>query len=92
MGFLQNNPGADKDAVWNNAYGQRDYPLRHGDVAQIDCDYVFGRMMKLRFRVEGNKISHPDHQPRADYQAWCYKYPTFDSLFDAGETESKTPA
>jgi hypothetical protein len=25
--------------------------------------------------------------PRGDYQSWCFKYATYDDLFDAAETE-----
>ena len=85
MGFLRNNPGADKEAVWKNAYGNEDYKTRHGAPEDVYADYVFGRMMKLYFRIAGNSLNIPTDECRRDYQSWCGKYPTYSALFDAAE-------
>lgn len=87
MGMLQDRgPNQSRDAVWEHAYNERDYEGGHkgGDHA-INCDYVMGRMMKLRFRVNGETLTHNDYECRRDYQSWCGKYPTFAALFDAAE-------
>lgn len=87
MGFMRDNPSADKEAVWKNAYNREDYYGAGQDKQRINADYVFGRMLKLRFTLQGATISHDDYEPRRDYQGWCGKYPTFASLFDAAEAE-----
>lgn len=86
MGFFRDRGHQDKEAVWKQAYDQGDYSMRHGGPESVDCDYVFGRMMKLYFTVEGDTIKHSDGKPRSDYQAWCGKYPTYDELFSAAES------
>lgn len=85
MGFLQDKPSAGKEEVWERAYRQGDYLIRHGTPEDVRADYVFGRMMKLNFTVRGDTISHSDSTPRRDYQAWCREYPTYSALFDAAE-------
>lgn len=87
-GFLQDRgPNQDREQVWEHAYNERDYFGGHkGDSGGINCDYVMGRMMKLRFNVQGNKLTGiSDSLPRGDYQSWCFKYATYDDLFDAAE-------
>lgn len=92
MGWLKNNPGADKEAVWKNASTMGDYfPEGKKDAikeGRVNADYVFGRMLKLRFGINGNSLDVPDYEPRYDYQAWCGKYPTYAALFDAAELEA----
>lgn len=87
MGIFQNKPGATKEEVWTQAYDQLDYSTRHGDAGDVHADYVFGRMMKLNFRIDANKLEISENECRRDYQAWCGKYPTYAALFDAA-TES----
>ena len=91
MGLFQNRPGADKDAVWDNAYNQSDYAMRRGGLEDINADYVFGRMMKLYFTLEGDRITHDDTKPSISYQSWCGTYPSYSALFDAAETEVDNP-
>jgi hypothetical protein len=88
-GFLQDNPDAKKDQVWDRAYNMGDYSGRRVGMkpTAVNADYVFGRMMKLYFKVEGDSITHDDQEPRRDYQAWCGRYPSYAALFDAAETE-----
>lgn len=85
FGIFQDNPAAKKEDVWNRAYSQGDYAGRHGGPEDVHADYVYGRMMKLYFTVEGNVIKHRDDAPRDDYQAWCRHYPSYAALFDAAE-------
>ncbi len=92
--FQDRGPQQDEETVWKQAYERGDYGGRdeREPVGKMNADYVFGRMMKLRFRVAGDTLTHPDHEPRSDYQAWCRKYPTFAALFDAAEASLKVPA
>lgn len=84
--FQDRGPDQDREKVWEHAYNERDYYGRNpADEKRINCDYVMGRMMKLRFKLDGEKITHHDYELRRDYQAWCAKYPTFASLFEAAE-------
>ena len=83
-GLLKNKPDADKEAVWDNAYEMGDYSGRAGRAeGSVNADYVFGRMMKLRFNIKGDTIEFPSHEPRGDYQSWCYVYKSYVALFDA---------
>ncbi len=84
-GFLQDKGEHPEDAVWTQAYDQRDYAGRHGPAERVSADYVFGRMMKLHFTLKANTIKHDTYEPRRDYQAWCGRYPTYAALFDAAE-------
>lgn len=88
MGILQNNSGADKDAVWNNVQTGGDYPsgpknLMTNFGAEAHGDYVFGRMMKLYVAYDEGQIDMRGFDPTIDYQSWCGKYPTYKALFDA---------
>lgn len=86
MGFLQDNPEADEEAVWANATSRGDYPGSKPDTSgRVSADYVFGRMMKLYFTITDCGIEVPDGTPRADYQAWCRSFPTYAALFDRAE-------
>jgi len=52
------------------------------DSIYIDCFH--GRMVKFNMRKE-SKDSYvlPDNEPRSDYQSWCRKYPSYQSLVDS---------
>lgn len=91
MGFLKNKPESDKEAVWDNAVNMGDYNGRPRMEPGINADYVFGRMMKLRFSINGDSLEFSDSQPRGDYQSWCYQYKTYAALFDAAEAAIRTP-
>jgi len=85
MGVLQDNPGATKEEVWENAYNKGDYSggrtfLNNDN--DVDADYVFGRMMKLYFKVSEKTIDIPERECQSDYQSWCTKYPTYKDLFE----------
>jgi hypothetical protein len=86
MGHFRDKPTAGKDDVWKNATNMGDYPGARPDAERVNADYVFGRMLKLRFGIKGNAIDVPDHEPRWDYQAWCGTYKTYAALFDAAES------
>lgn len=84
MGIFRDDPTAGRDRVWDGAYNLLDYTGKHeGPEGRINADYVFGRMMKLRFKITGDSIEFPDFEPRWDYQSWCHRYKTFGALFDA---------
>ena len=86
-GVLRDNPSAQKEQVWDQAYNLKDYSGRGlTDGMNLNADYVFGRMLKLRIRrPDATTLEIPDFDPRPDYQSWCIKYPSFDALFDAAE-------
>lgn len=89
MGFLQNNPGATRDSVWDNVAKRGDYPegspkmLVAEPAGAVHGDYVFGRMVKLYLSFSDGEIDLLGGDPRIDYQAWCGKYETNQALVDA---------
>ena len=88
MGVLQDNPRAQKEQVWDQAYNMKDYSGRHDGMrnGDLNADYVFGRMLKLRIgRPSQTILKISDQQPRMDYQSWCGVYQTYGALFDAAE-------
>ncbi len=93
MGVFRDNPGANKEAVWDQAYNMKDYSGRPSSLRNdLNADYVFGRMLKLSVqRDNATTLQYSDSEPRADYQSWCGKYKTYDALFDAAEQSIATP-
>lgn len=89
MGVFQDRPGASKEDVWENVKTRGDYPCCYERPGEANADYVFGRMMKLYVRYGDDFIEVPEHECRADYQAWCRKYKTYNDLFDAAEKSQK---
>lgn len=92
MGYLQARDDKSEADVIANVIDAGDYPNamepgvrpdQKGGSVNVSADYVFGRMMKLRFKAGDNWVELPDHEPRHDYQSWCGKYPTYAALFDA---------
>ena len=77
MGALQDNPSAVKGAVLSQVGGFR-------GCDNYSADYVFGRMMKLRFSAsmtrDGLVRVDLGQEPREDYQSWCSTYKTNDDL------------
>lgn len=81
MGWLQDNPNADKECVWDNIVKARDYPgPPRWTPNRPYADYVFGRMMKFGLEIEDDGIRIPVQELRSDYQSWCYTYPTVKDL------------
>lgn len=93
-GFMKNNPGASEDDVFANVLSSGDYPgaQSHSLERGVHADYVFGRMMKLVVRVEGNTVILPDSKCTSDYQSWCHKYKTYDDLINAAIEELRPSA
>jgi hypothetical protein len=84
MGFLQNNPGATRDKVWNNIINAGDYDgPPHFEPNKPYADYVFGRMMKFDITINKDSIEIVDKELRPDYQSWCRKYNTINDLVNA---------
>ena len=85
-GFLQDQPGATENQVWDNVMNQGDY---HGPPDSEPCepygDYVFGRMMKLgvRFNEKKKTVMVSEGKPDIEYQAWSGRYPSYKSLLEA---------
>ena len=51
---------------------------------RVNADYICGRMMKLYFEF-GEDFVEGSGSWRADYQSFCHKYPSFESLVEAAE-------
>lgn len=86
MGILKDAPGASKDDVWSAMTGRYDYEgINCPAEGEVNADYVFGRMMKLRFKFTKAGIEWPDHHETADpsYNSWARSYPTITALFEA---------
>lgn len=85
MGVFQARSGATKEDVWNNVQNAGDYSgcFRKQEANDAYGDYVFGRMMKLGLKWDESSVTCRDEAPRHDYQAWCNKYPTYQSLVEA---------
>lgn len=85
MGMLQDRGEQPEQVVVEAAISRRDYPggaLNRPGV--IDCDYVFGRMMKLRFTYEGDVIEcRGGTSWTPDYQSFCTTYRDFPALVKA---------
>jgi len=89
MGILQDNGGATKKDVVENVMSHGDYPgaalIFKQRKGEINADYAFGRMMKLRCEFKKGSILYPESKPTFDYQSWCVVYPTYEELFKAAE-------
>lgn len=86
MGWLQDNPNADADKVFDNVKSAGDYPgnFTRCKYGEYYADYVFGRMMKVGIAVLDNDvIGISDHPPTPDYEAWCHAFPTHEALLEA---------
>ncbi|MFC1535755.1 hypothetical protein ACFL4H_00145 [Candidatus Neomarinimicrobiota bacterium] len=91
MGMLQDNPTASIDDIWENVSYSGNYP---GDALssrkdakgrdEVYGDYVFGRMMKLRFKYDKTTIYYGDYQTEYDvsYNAFAGTYPNPLALLD----------
>lgn len=83
MGIFQDKPSATEEDVWKNVQSRADYPIQAEKKLspnRWEADYVFGRMMKLYVRIEDGNICIRPKEFRSDYQSFCHKYPTPDSL------------
>lgn len=84
-GYIEDEPGADREAVWRYASTDGYYFLREV-TDRVEADYVFGRMLKLLVRrPTPTTIEYPDVALTRDAQAWSNWYPTYTALFDAAE-------
>lgn len=69
LGFLQ---------ATSKTFTPDDFTLHDGN---LDLDYVEGRMTKLYVRrVDDGVWELRGREPRADYQSWAHKYPTYADL------------
>jgi len=83
-GFLQDKPEASREEVLVNVGCSGDYDMHISTHSgQLYGDYVFGRMMKLGLNYEKGIVIFRDTPPRADYQSWCVKYPSYIDLLNA---------
>ena len=87
LGWLQDR-GSDmsEDQVWNAVFNSTDYPgggFNNNKPGKVYGDYVFGRMMKMGLKWSENWVESPGIKPRLDYQAWCDKYDSYETLINA---------
>ena len=83
MGYLQDNPQATKDDIWESVTGKTltDYSRsRTDDSKKPYGDYVFGRMMKMGLTINSDHLDLRDGNLNREYQAWCTVYPTYEDL------------
>jgi len=87
MGWLQDRGDQSEDSVWEAIVRKADYPgmaERHPHKLQSPyADYVFGRMMKMGFRWTPGTLEFSDGELRIDYEAWCGRYPSYQTLAEA---------
>ena len=83
LGILQVRDNTSEDSVWESATGRRDYGGmgKPSDPNEVYCDYVDGRMMKMRVSWDSEGVTlHDATAPRSDYQSWARTYSTYDDL------------
>lgn len=82
MGVLQDQPNATKEDVWKSMACRGDYNCVSDlpKAGKVDADYVFGRMMKLRFSFNADSVTCANSKPNPEYQGWCRTYPTYEDL------------
>ena len=91
MGVLQDNPIATEEGVWDNVCNCGDYPGPPQNTDGYSGDYVFGRMVKLFVRVEGNTITLHDTKPNPSYQGWAHAFETYGQLLTRALYELSLP-
>ncbi len=76
---------ASEEEVWKCAYNKEDYPGgRHSrDANEVDCDYVYGRMMKWGCSWKENVVTVRDFPFKRDYQGFSRVYRDNSSLIHA---------
>ncbi len=69
---------ASEEEVWNCAYNKQDYPggrsFGRMDENEVDCDYVYGRMMKWGCSWNKNIVTVKDFPFKRDYQGFSGVY------------------
>lgn len=67
-----------EEDIWRCAFNMEDYPSgrRSDKPTEVDCDYVFGRMMKWGCQWDSNEHSIMFHNSpfQPDYQSFCTTY------------------
>lgn len=92
MGVLQDKGSMPEDEVWRKV-GRGGDSFGNVRPNHVYCDYVFGRMMKLMVRWGEGYVELPSDEEKPthpEYQSWCGRYPTYQSLFDAAVESLKT--
>lgn len=87
-GFLQSSKVQREDLseekVWDQAYNEKDYCSRNtSDACRVNCDYVFGRMMKFRMKWKGDIVNMLNNDYRGDYQSFAGTYSNNEELAKA---------
>jgi hypothetical protein len=86
MGAMQATEDATEEAVWNRIVNNGDRLFYSGppQSGRIHADYCFGRMMKFGLYCNADSIDVNELAVLSfDYQAWCRKYKTVESLISA---------
>lgn len=95
MGVFQDRGEQNEEAVWQQAFGSKDYAMSHltgNKPGRMHADYVFGRMMKLSLQWDDKSVTIRDDTPTSDYQSWCRKYPSYRELIEAAIESLKEPS
>ena len=86
LGWLRDKPEATEDEIFENVCNSGDYPgtsksakTKNG-ITQLDADYVFGRMIKLRLYYSKDFVEFRNFDAEPDYNSWYYSYKTVDEL------------
>ena len=91
MGTFQARSDVTPAQVLDNVRNSGDYPGESQNTDEhIHADYVFGRMLKVGLRVEGDEIIVASGEARPDYQGWARTYPKYEDLVKAAADESGT--
>jgi hypothetical protein len=86
LGFLQDRgPGLSEDDLWKRGC---DNMGRTGG-GRVSTDYLFGRMMKLRFEYNEEGIVIGTDVWRPDYQSFCTKYRNLEFLAESAAASFK---
>jgi len=90
MGYLQDNPDATEDDVWENVQRGGDYTFgKPSEDGTAYGDYVFGRMVKLRLTYGDDWVAGRENIPNPEFNAWAKEYPTYEQLIERASEEIK---
>lgn len=75
MGWIHAESAAlqTEETLWTQLEGKTDFYQ----------DYCHGRMMKTKFKLDGEKVIVSPEEPRLDYQSWGEKYKSATELLAA---------
>lgn len=94
MGVFQARDQVTEEQIFNNVKTDGDYPdsIRDRDDGRYYGDYVFGRMMKWGMSIRDGVLDLRDAPYRPDYQSFCDRYPTPESIVESVLTDFNLPS